>query len=419
MRLRFIYRIIIFLICILQLVIGPFLSYVLFNENNTDVLAFNYFMSVPMFDYYLIVIPSLIAFYFGLFYKFNFIKHNLPKIDLYKTLQYLKSSKKNFKVGLLIFVFNCFAFTLSELNIFFHVNISSRILDSSILVGLFYFLYSKNIFRKPFICITYLFFLFKSIQTGMFGTLFFTTFLIGMFYINFRNFSLRKFFFNSILAIFLFVSFQSIKSEYREATFDGTNKNSNISLYFELLANNFTNPELLFNKQTLFFLNIRLNQGHFLSKVFEHVPQYEDYTYGSNVVTGIAAAFVPRILWKDKPLSGGKDEIVKYANVEHDGQTSINISPIGEAYVVYGFISSILLMYLFGLFINFVWSKFEYHSVSKPNLLLWLPVFILPMFQAPEENISTLLNYLIKFLFIFYILYLILPKYFFYSKHIR
>ena len=112
MRLRFIYRIIIFLICILQLVIGPFLSYVLFNENNTDVLAFNYFMSVPMFDYYLIVIPSLIAFYFGLFYKFNFIKHNLPKIDLYKTLQYLKSSKKNFKVGLLIFVFNCFAFTL-------------------------------------------------------------------------------------------------------------------------------------------------------------------------------------------------------------------------------------------------------------------------------------------------------------------
>lgn len=416
MKLRIFYRLIVFSIFLLQLVITPFFSYIVYNENNTDILAFNYFMSVPMYDYYIIVIPSLVAFYFGLFYKFSFTKKNITKIDLYKTLQSLKSSKKNFKIGFFVFLFNCFAFVLSEFNIFFHVNISARILDSSFLICLFYFLFSKHVFRRPFIFITYSFFVYKSVQTGMFGTLFFTTVLIGLFYINFKNFSLKKMVLSSVLVLFLLISFQYIKSEYRDATFDGVNKTGDMSLYFKLILNSISNPSLLFNEQSFFFLNIRFNQGHYLSKVFEHVPQYEDYTYGSNVVTGIAAAFVPRILWKDKPFSGGKEEIVKYANVDYDGTTSINISPIGEAYVVYGFISSISIMFFYGLFINFVWSKFEYYSITKSNILLWLPIFILPMFQASEENISTLVNYFIKFIFMFYLLYLVLPKYFFNQK---
>jgi len=416
LKLRILYRRIIFFICVLQLVIAPFLSYSIFNESNNEVIIFNYFMSVSMSKYFLIVIPSLLAFYFGLFYKFNFIRKNIKSINLYKTLQSLKESKSNFQIGLLIFLFNVFCFVLARLEIFFHVNISARILESAFLVSLFYFLYSKNILRIFFIFLNYSFFIFNSIQSGMFGTLFFTTFLILIFYMDIRKISFKKIIFNSILIIILFLSFQVVKSEYREATFDGINKNSNASLYIDLLIENFKNPELIFNEQTLFLINVRLNQGHFLSKVIDHVPKFENYTYGKNILTGFAAAFVPRIIWKNKPKSGGMNEITKFANVDYDGSTSINISPIGEAYVCFGLFSAIGLMYLFGLLINYIWSKFEYKSIYESKILLWLPIFILPIFQAPEENLSSIFNYMIKFAFLFYVCYITLPKIFFNEK---
>ena len=58
-------------------------------------------------------------------------------------------------------------------------------------------------------------------------------------------------------------------------------------------------------------------------------------------------------------------------------------------------------MFLYGLLLNFILSKIENKITKHNNIILWMPIFILPLFQGVEEDISSILNYYVKFMLVF------------------
>jgi hypothetical protein len=406
-----IFKIIILFLFIVQLVFSPALAYTYFSKENLDIPGFDFFMRVEPEKYFLLVIPSLLLFAFGFLRKLSF--YNLKSGDFEKIFFKLKNSEKNYKIAKLLFLIFVSFFMLNRLGILFDSNFSARLLDSLVLVNCFYFIFSKGKYRIILFILLFSYFVFQTISSGMFGNLFFSSFIFLIYYGYSNKFGFRKAFIYSILIFFLFVSFQGLKSTYRaQIDTGGDETNSSASSFVNLFIDQIANFDLIFSKEAIFLLNIRVNQGLYLSHVMEHIPEFQNYTYGSNLIYGIAGSIVPRAIWPNKPKSGGVHNLTNYANLNHDGKTSINISPIGEAYVAGGFLFTPLIMFLYGLLLNYILSRIEVSSVKYNNFLLWIPIFILPLFQGVEEDISSILNYYIKFLFVFLMVFLIFKNIF-------
>lgn len=395
-----VFKKIIFLIFILQLVISPALAYTFFNEENLGIDGFDFFMRIDPLQYYSLVLPSLFFFGLGFFKKFRF--YRLKSEDFNKVFNDLRNSHKNYKIAKIFFCFISFCIVVKSLGILFVTGFSSRLLDSLVLTNCFYFLFSKGKFRIHFFILLLLYFINQTISLGMFGNLFFTI-VIFLIYYGFANkYGFIKSLQSLILILILLITFQGLKSTYRAEIDSGNNTlNPNISTFTNLLVEQSSNFNLIFTKESIFFLNLRLNQGLYVSHVMEHVPDFQEYTYGTNLFNGIIAALVPRFIWPNKPKSGGVYNISTYANLDYDGKTSINISPIGEAYIVGGSFIAPIIMFLYGLLLNFILSKIENKITKHNNIILWMPIFILPLFQGVEEDISSILNYYVKFMLVF------------------
>jgi hypothetical protein len=196
------------------------------------------------------------------------------------------------------------------------------------------------------------------------------------------------------LGIFGILLIQSIKHEYRDAIESGDAVNRP-GYFFSLLSSRVLNPSTVFQPERLYSAAVRGNQGFLMARTIDYVPKYEPYAKGETIIKSITASFVPRVLWPDKPILGGKENTCRFLGDCAQRSYSYNIGQIGEGYVNFGPVWNILYMLLYGLFIN--WSLYKIRKISfkYPTIILWIPLLYFAALSL-ETDLLTFLNTFIK-----------------------
>jgi hypothetical protein len=139
-----------------------------------------------------------------------------------------------------------------------------------------------------------------------------------------------------------------------------------------LIGDRLNNLDKLFNVAALYESMTRFNQGRTLGSAMGYVPVSEPYANGE-ILLALTYPFIPRILWSNKPMTGGLDNIRRFTNMPIYEKNSINITPFGEAYVNFGIYGGIIYMFFFGLIFNWCFNSVLKYAEQIPSLILWLP----------------------------------------------
>jgi hypothetical protein len=132
----------------------------------------------------------------------------------------------------------------------------------------------------------------------------------------------------------LFVTYFGQRDEIRAVTWNENadvierlNKVSKLATDFELLD--------LSNEKHLFALDARLNQNYLVGTgVMRHQEGEAELLYGATVPLW---AFIPRVVWPDKPsVGGGQDWVSQFTGITFAAGTSVGIGQVLEFYMNFG-----------------------------------------------------------------------------------
>jgi hypothetical protein len=211
------------------------------------------------------------------------------------------------------------------------------------------------------------------------------------------KFSYKLVFF--ILGLFSIIIIQTIKGQIRGKS--GLTNTANT---------NFIN-ESITSADAFFPFYVRFNQGLLTAMVIERIPKKQDYDNGESLITSILSSLIPRIVWPDKPESGGKYNMEHFAGFILRGYT-MNIGPPGEAYGNFGVLGGVVFMFFFGLAIRFFYIQLIKYSLKIPLMVLWIPVLFFQVLYCMENDVLQAVNALVKGSFFIFLLYRIMPEFF-------
>ncbi|MCO4818310.1 MAG: hypothetical protein KC517_01710 [Bacteroidetes bacterium] len=247
---------------------------------------------------------------------------------------------------------------------------------------------------------------------GMFGELFWWILIIGIYLLIKQKWSYVKKIIVICLGLVCINILQIVKGEYRRLTWQNKNKSEQAGL--ELLGktviksgqSSSEDHSLAFS----FLLMYRLNHAYTVSRVMEHVPSKEPYARGETVFVSVAASFIPRFLWPDKPKSGGAENIRRFANFKPHGNTSYDIGQIGDAWANFGYYGGIVFLFLYGFFNSWILKTIIIVAErTSPTLILWIPIVFLQLLKV-EVSVETNFNAAIKGVFFVYLCFRVAKK---------
>ncbi len=402
---RLIFKDIILLMGITQMMLAP--SYFLIMpENRIDIITQAHILPEEYFQY---AFPATCLLVLGLVFP-------IEKLDYEKlntiTLQKLHGNIRIRKEGYALFVIGLFAALSHPImpSIIQHV---FYILKSFMYIGILYLLFSG------LITVPLIFVLFTSLQglaSGMVGSFIWPIGIFGIYFlvkIKYKSPLIVKIGLLT-LGFFTLVLLQKAKGTFRDMTwftanYEYSSTTDRILLFGELLVEEFRSSEQLFElHETAIPMFIRLDQGYLVNYTLEHVPAFEPYAGGETIFLGIASAFIPRLFWPDKPLSGGRAKMERFANRTLGRAVSMNIGHFGEAYVNFGKTGGAFFMFVWGLFINLIFWSLAKIGTRKPYFLLWIPAFFVGGINTFGTDFVSSLNTLAKsFLLIYFVLWIL------------
>jgi len=378
---------------IFQLLIMPMVVYRLYNTKS-NVIALFYNMSVSEEVYYSYIIPALLMMIVGMLLPLfrNTTKTAVVKKAMTNCRQYLKG-KSN--IGIIMMIIGLSTGVLEPF-ISSELRYIAYLLSKLLFVGIFYVLFSEIKQKKLYIIGGVSALLIQTIIQGMFGELIYTSLLAFILIIIGRPIRFYKKLILCLTGAFLVIVLQSIKREYRAVAWYGrqTESASNSEFFASLLWKRITNPSEIFEETNFFPIVVRFNQGLIQSKVMDYIPNYNSYAEGTTIFNSVVASFVPRFLWPDKPIAGGKWNMEYFTGLIIEGY-SMNVGPFGEAYGNFGSTGGIIFMLFYGLFFNLAMFFLLKVSKSKPTIILWFPIIFLNAIQV-ETDILMTINSVIK-----------------------
>lgn len=380
------------LLALFQCMLMPSIVFHVYNDDAL-VIALKYDMGVSAETYYGYMFPAIIAMIAGIKlpellqpdYKLKFI------YAVYEAKQYLKG-KGNIGVLLIIIgVITGFMQVFVPGDLRYVAYLFSKLLY----VGVLYTYFSDSKSRLLYLGIGIVSILGQSIAGAMFGELVYTLALGVMLLLLGKKVSNALKFGIAIVGFIFIILIQSIKGDYRAVAWqENSQQSGNTQAFFSLLADRIVNPSRFFDWTLMFPTVNRFNQGMIVGKVMLHVPDKEPFAGGETIFTTLAASFIPRILWPDKPTSGGHANMLRFTGFEIQGY-SMNVSPMGEAYANFGVGGGITFMFFYGLFFSVV-IYFLLKAIKKrPTIVLWFPVVFLNSIQI-ETDVLMCVNSLIK-----------------------
>ncbi len=260
-----------------------------------------------------------------------------------------------------------------------------------------------------------LFILFNALNTGMFtivaymGITIYSFFLIGS-KTSFLNKSLIL-----LLAVGFIIVLQNSKMSYRKSTWVVNYEGNRGELFGTIFLEKLSQGKGLITEEGFFPFYSRTNQGFNVALVMKRFPAKIPHDNGNNLLRSIAAAFVPRFLWADKPEAGGKFNMKYYTGITIRGW-STNVGSLGEAYGSFGVTGGIIYMFFLGAFIRWAYKMVFVISKSIPLLICWIPVLFYQVTYSAETDTLQIFNSLIKTALFIVILYKLIPSWFGKSK---
>jgi hypothetical protein len=204
---------------------------------------------------------------------------------------------------------------------------------------------------------------------------------------------------------------QSVKASYRVATWKQGYQGNKAVLLAELISKKWESTANFFDETSIFPIYYRTNQGFNVALVMRRFPSIMPHDNGVNLGRSFLSAFVPRLLWPDKPEAGGQFNMKYYTGINIKGW-STNIGPLGEAYGSFGTIGGIAFMFLLGAFIRWAYVRIFIIAAGLPLLLFWIPVLFYQITYSAESDTLQIFNSLFKSAFFVWMLYKIFPKLF-------
>ncbi|TXK46974.1 hypothetical protein FVR03_10160 [Pontibacter qinzhouensis] len=382
-----------------QLLLGPILSFKYLP--NWDY----YSIPVTEDEYFSFAIPAIIALIIGLYFPLFKGKFSFGLLSATKTYLADKEKVALILIGIGLVSSYLVKIVPGGLAFFFFL------LKNLKFIGVFYLFYSKSNKKTTLFILVFGLLAINAITSSMFHDLILWTMFVGML------FTLTKkipFFIKlSAAAAGFFVLFlvQSVKGEYRNALWFGSIPSGQETEYFQsLIEERISDMTTLFSDKSINGFIYRINQGWIVGNVLYNVPTWEPYANGETIVDGISASILPRFLNPDKYVAGGKEYFTRFSGLVLSSGTSMNISPLGEAYANFGSSGGALFMFAFGMIFNFILASIYKFSKFYPSLILWLPLIFLQVVKA-ETDFTTVFNHLVKACFITWILYKSFPRF--------
>lgn len=380
------------LLALFQCMLMPSIVYHVYNEDAL-VIALKYDMGVSAEAYFGYMFPAVIALIIGI---------KLPELlQPSYALKFTKAVNESRKyltgkgnLGILMIIIG---FVAGFLQIFIPGDLQyvAYLFGKLLYVGVLYTYFSDARNRTWYLVGGIIAIVANSLAQAMFGELVYLLALSVMLILLGRKIGNILKYSISIVGFVFVIVLQSIKSDYRDVAWLGKGGDQgNTEAFFSLFLQRLSSPGQFFDVALMFPTVNRFNQGMIIGKVMIHVPQRAPYAEGETIFTSLAASFVPRILWPDKPISGGKFNMERFTGFIIDGY-SMNISPMGEAYGNFGVQGGIFFMFFYGLFFSGMIFILLNIIRKKPTLILWFPVLFLNSIQI-ETDILMCVNSLLK-----------------------
>lgn len=343
-------------------------------------------MALSSADYLSYALPAVVAFAIGL--NLPLIKTK-PHSELIEAVrEYVKGKEKTSFVLLILGIIGSFFFNYAPIQIKALVYLLAVCLYASVM----YAHYSGGKFKYVTLFIALGLLLYITVRDGMFGhmifwvTLYVLVILVGRKKGN--NLTVKLILIGSC-AFFVLLA-QSVKLEYRLKTWGDNpeNRQGDLSLMVDLFAQRMNDPDVLFGKNHLYATYHRLNQGGLIAKTMAYVPHYEPFADGE-LLAHFVYPFIPRLIWSEKPITGGAANITRFTPLTPDGITSSNISPFGEGYANFGKVGSVIFIFFFGMLFNFCFLRVVKISEKYPSVLLWIPCLFTGCLSLETDVLST------------------------------
>lgn len=222
-----------------------------------------------------------------------------------------------------------------------------------------------------------------------------------------------------IIGVWIMVVLQVAKTEYRSQTwasfnYEGTSNINREStqdpiLFYQLITEHLFRPrELLRNRNAIPFV-MRLNQGYLVSHGMDYVPDRRSFGNGEVTLINTAIAFIPRMLWKDKPIVGQAEYYKKYTGIQLGRSTSATLGALGDAYVDFGK-GGIIFLGILGATISLLFSSWMKLSSNTPSLFLWFVGIYYVSLSVSEVSVAGYINSIFKFIIFIIIMRFVLKK---------
>jgi len=381
------------LFAIFQLLIMPIIVYRVYNDDKL-VAALFYNMQTPEEQYFGYILPAIILMIFGI--QIPLFRYGSKSLQIKKSISncriFLKG-KSN--IGIIMMVIGLSTGILEPFMptaLKYVVYLFSKLL----FVGIFYVLFSEVKNKRFYITLGVVALLFQTILQGMFGELVYTLILGLLLILLGKRIAFKNKIILAVIGFFFVLILQTIKGEYRAYAWKGESQNgkTNTEIFFSLIYDRISNPLAFIDKENMFPVVTRFNQGLIQDKVMNYVPAIRPYAGGSTIINSLFGSFVPRFLWPEKPNAGGKWNMEYFTGLIIEGY-SMNIGPFGEAYGNFGTNGGIIFMFFYGLFFNIVLYIIIQIAKNRPTIILWFPVLFLNSIQI-ETDILMTVNALVK-----------------------
>ncbi len=374
----------------IQWIVGPMLAYAGFSNH------YKSFIYVPEQEYMMLAVPGVILLSLGL-YAFRSRKR-IQVISHYAAITRLIVKNSRQLPYYLVAVGFVFSFLIDR----FPPSLAfpAYILSNVKYIGLIYLIFSDDHKNKTTILlVAFVATFISSLKAAMFHDLLLWTAFIGMYAAYVLKPSTAQKFGLVILGVFFVFVLQAAKDEYRKKLMLEGHAGF-VGKFISSVDERFQTDETILSNNVERVV-IRINQGWIISKIMTVVPQYRPHANGETIKAAVKASILPRLLYPDKPIAGGRKNYEKYTGLILQSSTSMGISLIGEAYINYGVTGAWLFMFIFGLVSSFVIQRFFKLAEKYPTIWLWFPLILLHFVKA-ETELLVQLNFLVKSIIMVY-----------------
>ncbi len=364
--------------------LAPAITYEFYNN---EVL---YSMKLNSDEYFGLIIPGYLLFYFGLYFKSTNIftpsfsqirEYSIPNETMLKNAIYLG----------IILKFSNDLFP-SSLGFFIYLFSSVRFVGAFALYNVNpgkYFFYVILVFMVEF---------YFALKVAMFHDALMWLIFFILFYIYVKKPSISKKIIGLIGFIFFILTIQFLKGDYRQSTWSGE-RESGISTAIELAKSN-TNKNAITGEDNIKGTLNRSNQAWILASTIDNMNTFQNFQGLNNVFEYLIAALFPRFLLKDKIKSGNQEHFNRFSGHQIGEGTSMGLGIFADGYIAYGKWGLWIFGFALGLIFSFSFKLVERWTKISPFYLM----FLLPMLNyaaRPDCETQTTINQISKSILFF------------------